>query len=122
MLLTNLTPQVTKVIKTILAVLSTVVLMAASSTALAEGNQASVGVSIRIVDSCGVAQISGNVQVRCRSDRASAARSGLTKSSPASTTQQWCSTGAESNSDAAKPTCVAKRAAGYALQLVTMTF
>ncbi|MBA2548572.1 MAG: hypothetical protein H0V16_08970 [Burkholderiaceae bacterium] len=109
-------------IKTILAVLSTAILMAASSTALANTNQAAVGVSIRIVDSCGVVQMSGNVQIRCRSDQASAAKSGLTRISPASTTQQWCSTGAESNSDAAKPTCVAKRAAGYELQLVTMTF
>ena len=108
--------------KGIAAVLVTSLFVTAGSTAMANGSQTAIGVSIRIVDTCRVALASGDVRVRCRSGQsAPSANSSGSRVSPASMAQQWCR-GDVSNSATTEPACVVTRTAGYDQQLVTVTF
>lgn len=108
--------------KAIAAVLVTALFVTASASAMAAGSQTAIGVSIRIVDTCGVAQTSGDVRVRCRSGQAApSANSSGSRVSPANVAQQWCR-GDVSNSATTEPACVVARTPGYDQQLVTVTF
>jgi hypothetical protein len=107
--------------KAITAVLVTALFVTAGSSAMANGSQATIGVSLRIVDTCGVAQASGGVRIRCRSGQAPSANSSGSRVSPASVAQQWCR-GIVSNSDSTESACLVTRAPGYDQQLVTVTF
>lgn len=92
------------------------------SSATAKGSQGAIGVSIRIVDSCGVAGGFEDVRVRCRSGLATpGAQSSGSRVSPASVAQQWCRNDV-ADSGTTEPACLVMRAPGYDQQLVTVTF
>ncbi len=87
--------------------------------ALAAQSGTAVGVSLRIVDACGVQSQTSGVQVRCRSTTGAASSSRI---SPAQVSTQWCRGDRLTGDNAGEPVCSATRAPGHDQQLLVATF
>jgi hypothetical protein len=96
----------------------------AESRSVTEGARspaAMVGVSLQIVDACGVASQAAGVLLRCRSTAARAAGS-VSRLSPALVSTQWCRSEGPAASSAQEFVCSEVRTPGSDQQLIVFTF
>ena len=92
-----------------------------SETGGAQSPAAMVGVSLQIVDACGVASQAAGVLLRCRSTAARAADS-VSRVSPAVVSTQWCRREEPAASGAQEFVCSEVRTPGSDQQLMVFTF